>query len=469
MEAAGLWMLAAVAIVMAATGLPAWISLTAVALVFAAFGIARGAFDASILAALNGRIVGLLENDLLQALPLFVLMGMLIHRLPLAGVMFRAGARALSWTRRGTPLAALGLGVLFAPMSGSVGASIAMLSRVVQPRLESARMPAERSVALICTSATLGVVIPPSLVLILLGDAMMRAHTEAAHAAPLTARILNTQDVFHAALVPGALLVAACVLVTLLLRAPAAARDDPVAPREGITAALAALAIAALLGGVALGRLYAVEAAAAGGVALALYGLATRSLDREALSHTLDDCLAVTGALFALLLAATFFTLVQRAFGTDRWLASLLDAAKLGAAGSLAAYLAMLATCALVLDAFEMIFVVVPLLAPAVLTRVPDAPWVAVLTLLVLQASFLLPPFGYAVLMARSRSHQAVGSRPLARALLPYVAAQLCVAGAVIAFPSLLWRDAQAPTAPAASEEEQGRMLQQQIEGGEDK
>src|SRR5256885_57491 len=92
-----------------------------------------------------------------------------------------------------------------------------------------------------------------------------------------------------------------------------------------------------------------------------------------------------------------------RAFRTDRWLAALLAQAGLGTSASLAAYLAMLAACALVLDAFEMIFVVVPLLAPAVLTRVDDAQWVAVLTLLVLQASFLLPPFGYAVLMARGR------------------------------------------------------------------
>ena len=468
METAGLWMLAAVAIVMAGTGLPAWISLTAVTLAFAALGVAVGAFDASILAALNGRIVGLLENDLLQALPLFVLMGMLIHRLPLAGTMFRVGARALGWTKRGTPLAALGLGVLLAPMSGSVGASVAMLTRIVQPRLEASRMSAERNVALICTSATLGVVIPPSLVLILLGDAMMRAHTEATHAAQLSARILNTQDVFHGALVPGALLVALCVAATLALRAPAEERGDAVTGREIATAAISALAIAALLGSVALGYLYAVEAAAAGGVALVAYGIATRSLDRAAIAEICSDCLAVTGALFALLLAATFFTLLQRAFGTDRWIASVLTGEGLGSGASLAAYLAMLATCALVLDAFEMIFVVVPLLAPAVLTRVPDAPWVAVLTLLILQASFLLPPFGYAVLMARSRSRQPMGTRALAMALLPYVAAQLVVVAAVIACPSLLWRESATVNAPAIDERQQGDMLEKQLEQGEE-
>jgi len=468
MEAAGLWMLAAVAVVMIATGLPAWVALTGVTLAFAAFGVVRGVFDVSILTALNGRVVGLLENDLLQALPLFVLMGVLIHRLPLAETLFRVGARALEPTRRGKPLAALGLGVLFAPMSGSVGASVAMLTRIVQPRLESAGLPAERNVALVCMSATLGVVIPPSLVLILLGDAMMRAHTEASHAASLSARILNTQDVFHGALVPGALLVLASALATLVSTPATSGREASVRVRDVATAALAAGAIAALLGGVALGYLYAVEAAAAGGVALVVYGFATRSLPAAALREIVDECLSITGALFALLVAATFFTLVQRAFGTDRWLAALLAHAGLGPGASLAAYLAMLAACALVLDAFEMIFVVVPLLAPAVLTRVDDAMWVAVLTLLVLQASFLLPPFGYAVLMARGRSRVPVATRGLALALVPYVAAQLCVVAAVLAFPSLLWREA-ATVAPAASEEEQTRMLEKQLEGGEQK
>ena len=441
MEAAGLWMLAAVAVVMVTTGLPAWVSLTGVTLAFAAIGIARGVFDASVLTALNGRIVGLLENDLLQALPLFVLMGVLIHRLPLAETLFRVGARALEPTRRGKALAALGLGVLFAPMSGSVGASVAMLSRIVQPRLESAGLPAERNVALVCMSATLGVVIPPSLVLILLGDAMMRAHTEASHTAHLSARILNTQDVFHGALVPGALLVAVSALAAFLATPSAAEREASVRGRDVATAAIAASAIAALLGGVAFGYLYAVEAAATGGVALVAYGVATRSLDLARLRDIVDECLVITGALFALLLAATFFTLVQRAFGTDRWLAALIAQAGFGAPASLAAYLAMLAACALVLDAFEMIFVVVPLLAPAVLARVDDAAWGAVLTLLVLQASFLMPPFGYAVLMARSRSRAPVSTRKLAIALLPYVVAQLCVVAAVIVFPSLLWRE----------------------------
>jgi TRAP-type mannitol/chloroaromatic compound transport system permease large subunit len=471
MESSGLWMLVVAAVLMLLTGLPAWVVLTGVALAFSACGAAAGAFDAGLLAALFSRLVGLLENDLLQALPLYVLMGSLINRLPLADILFRAGARALAWTGCGRPLAGLGLGVLLAPMSGSVGASASMLTRTVYPRLD-ANAGAERNLALVCAASTLGVVIPPSLVLILLGDAMLRAHTEAANVTGLAGRIINTQDVFHAALIPAAIFVAACALLawTAYRRAPEMSEPATAlrAP-DWITAAGAVALIVALLAGVALGYLYAVEAAATGGVALAAYGFATRTLNRATLGAALEDTLAITGALFALLVAATFFTLVQRGFGTDRWLAAAF-AGFSGAPGLLlAGVLAALALCAFVLDAFEMIFVVIPLLIPPLLTRVTDATWVATLTLLILQASFLVPPFGYAVLMARSRIAARVSSVALARALGPYVAAQAVVLALVLAFPNLLWREQPPPSIKATpqSDEKARELFEQQLEQNE--
>src|SRR5258705_5686021 len=141
-------------------------------------------------------------------------MGALIYRLPLADRIFLAGANAMRRSGCAMPLAGLGVGVVLAPMSGSVGASIAMLGRIVEPRLEAARLPAERAAALACAASTLGVLVPPSLVLILLGDAMMRAHTEASRINPAIVRIVNTQDIFHGALVPGAVLVVLCAIAT---------------------------------------------------------------------------------------------------------------------------------------------------------------------------------------------------------------------------------------------------------------
>ena len=463
-------MLAAVAVLMLATGLPAWIVLTGVALSFSALGVAMGLFTLSLLTALASRLVGLLESDLLQALPLYVFMGALINRLPLADILFRVGARVFSRTGCGMPLAGLGLGVLLAPMSGSVGASVAMLTRTVHPRLEADGFPPEKNLALICMASTLGVVVPPSLVLILLGDAMLRAHTEAANVTGLTGRIINTQDVFHGALVPAALLLALCAAITWWggRRSRLASRAYPSPPGpEWATAIVALTLIAVLLAAVALGYLYAVEAAATGGVALVLYGVATRTLRGSVLMQALYDTMAIAGALFALLVAATFFTLVQRAFGTDHWLAAQFAQMGSGAFPALAIVLAALGLSALVLDAFEMIFVVIPLLIPPLLTRVPDATWVSVLVLLILQTSFLVPPFGYAVLMARGRVGKPVATAPLARALLPYVAAQVLVVALVIAFPGILWGEpvATPPRSDASpiSDEKMRELLEKEL------
>ena len=207
-------------------------------------------------------------------------------------------------------------------------------------------------------------------------------------------------------------------------------------------AVAAALVVIGLLGAVTLGYVYAVEAAATGGVALLVYGVATRTLTGSALSAILADTMAVTGALFALLVGATVFTLVLRAYGTDRWIVAAVTGMRGGAPVILASVLAIVGLCAFVLDAFEMIFVVIPVVMPPLLVRVPDATWVAVLVLLILQASFLVPPFGYAVMMVRSSAGRSLAPGPFARALLPYLVVQIAVLALVIAFPALVLRGA---------------------------
>lgn len=463
METAGLWMLLAVAAVMVVTGLPAWVVLIGVALVSTLVGLAAGVFDYALLGALPSRVVGLLENDLLQAMPLYVLMGALLNRLPLADVLMRAGTHAFARTRAAAPLAGLGLGVLLAPMNGSVGAGVAMLARTVLPRLRATGMPAEPAAALVTVTSTLGVVIPPSLVLILLSDAMLRAHTEAVNATHVAARIINTQDLFRGALIPAAILLVLCAAITWRAGARREKQAPPL-PATGAqlaTAALTVVFIVGLFAGVTLGYLYAVEAAATGGVALMLFASARRAISMTLLLDVLRDAMAVTGALFALLIGATVFTLIVRAFGTDRWVAALLTGGGGSVYGPLLAVLAILALCAFVLDAFEITFVVVPVVMPPLLMRVPDATWVAVLTLLILQASFLLPPFGYAVLMLRNRLSERIDGKAFLRALLPFLIAQALVVALVIAWPGLLWRD----TGKAASETSTSKpMSDQEVE-----
>lgn len=470
MESMGLWMLITLGLLLIATGLPAWSVLLGVSVAFALGGVITGAVASSWLSAMPNRVLGLLENDLLQALPLYVFMGALLNRLPLARTLFRAGRAALHHTSAGAPLAGLTLGVLLAPMNGSVGASVATLSRIVQPQLDAGGMAPPNSAALVCVASTLGVVIPPSLVLILLGDAMMRAHTEAVNLTRDAVRIINTQDVFVGALAPAAILLVLCFAITWLnnRHRPSDSNVAPIPTRtEWITAAATAVFIVALLASVTLGYLYAVEAAAAGGVALFLFGVSTRTLTRTVLGEVLRDTMAITGAIFALLVAATVFTLIVRAYGTDRWMASVLNALGGGAYGVLILVLAVLAVCALVLDAFEMIFVVIPIVMPPLLTRVHDATWVAVLALLILQASFLAPPFGYAVLVVRNRMKRPLPMKKLSVALLPYLFAQLCVLALVLVFPSLVWQrnpTELTSTGAGESDEKGSQMIERQLQ-----
>jgi tripartite ATP-independent transporter DctM subunit len=437
MMSAGLWMLLLAAVVMILTGLPAWLVLLGVGSVFALAGIALGVVPPVFFESLPPRIVGLLENDLLQALPLYVLMGALLNQLPLADALFRVLLRLF-----GAPAAGLVLGALLAPMNGSVGASVAMLARTVQPRLQASGFGAARGAALIAAASTFGVVIPPSLVLILFGDAAMRAHTEAVNVTHADVRILNTQDVFRGALVPAALmLLFAAVVAYRQGRAAGTGQNRAAqAPKllDWVIATTTVVALIVLLGAVTLGYMYAVEAAATGGVALFVYGLLSRTLDRARLRIVLRETLTITGALFALLIGATMLTLVMRAFETDRWLAAVLAGLPGGAPATLAAGLLIIGTAALVLDAFEMIFVVVPLVMPPLLQRLPDASWVAVLALLILQTSFLLPPFGFALLMVRNRLGAGLALRELALAIRPFLVAQIVVLALVVAFPRLV-------------------------------
>ncbi|MEO5734306.1 MAG: TRAP transporter large permease subunit [Rubrivivax sp.] len=450
----GMAMFGVAVVAMIVTGLPVYALLLAVAALFSALGVMLGAFDLALLGALPSRVVGLLEHDLLQALPLYALIGALLNRLPLAASMHAGGERIFGRSPAGPQMSALCVGALLAPMNGSVGASLHMLAHRVAPGLAARGVEPAEAAATVCVASTLGIVIPPSLVLLLLGDAMMRAHTEALNITRASVQIVNTQDVMRAALLPGLLvLLLALGVATWRVRSrirPRPSALPPLPPRAGVTAAIAAAVIVALLGAVAVGRLFAVEAAATGGLLLLGWGLVTRRLNRGTLRRVLADAMGLTGLLMALLVGATAFSLVLRGFGTDAWVAAGLHRLDPHPFGMLAAVLAGLVVCSFVLDAFEMIFLVVPLVMPPLLAVVPDAAWVAALTLLVLQLGFLLPPLGYAVVMSRSAMPSAPPLAHLARALRPQLLAQALLIAAVLAWPALTRIGRDAPDAPSA-------------------
>jgi tripartite ATP-independent transporter DctM subunit len=449
MSGLGLGLLVGVALGLVTTGLPAYIVLLTASTIGALAGLAAGLFTVDLLRALPSRLINLLESDVLQALPLYLLMGALLNRLPIAEALFRTCASLLPRSPAAPSMAGFALGALLGPMNGSVGASVLALAKTVAPKLAAAGVPAASREASVAVAATLGVVIPPSLVLILLGDAMLAAHTQAINITGRAERVINTQDLMRGALVPAALFLGVCLAVawwtgrqqTGRLNSSTVPQTAPVPKPTRGEVALASLSLVflvGLLGGVTAGLFYAVEAAAFGAFALFVAALVTGQLSGGTLGHMLNDVLASTGALFAPLLAATSFTLVLRLLGTDKLVAGWVDALPGGQAVVIATILLAIGVSAFALDAFEIIFVVVPILAPPLLVRVPDAVWVAALILLVLQTSFLLPPFGYALILARGALKQNTAPLAVMRALAPFLVGQIMVLALVVAVPALV-------------------------------
>jgi tripartite ATP-independent transporter DctM subunit len=470
MQYVGLGLLVLVGLGIVSTGLPAAVVLIAVATLGAVFGIAAGAIDLDILGALPNRLINLFEHDLLQALPLYVTMGLLLDRLPVADALYRAGNAVLPRRPSAPLVSGMMLGALLGPMNGSVGASVLGLSRVVSPRLAAEGLPAPNRHAVIAVASTLGVLVPPSLVLILLSDAMMAAHTMAVTATGRSDRVVNTQDIFHAALVPGGIFLALCLALSWIVGRTATKLPDRerLTVGQGWLAAVALAALIGLLGGVAFGYFYAVEAAAMGAFALLAAGLATGRLRGAALNKLLNDALALTGALFALLLAATTFTLILRLLGTADLVGRMVSSIPGGDLTAVAVILGVIGISAFVLDAFEIIFVIVPIVIPPLLIRIADARWVSVLVLLTLQSSFLLPPFGYALMMVRGALKEPVPFRLFIRALWPFLAAQWLLLLLVLFVPQLTHLGQSAgdgsrlPAAPM-SDEEYNRRLNEMI------
>jgi len=444
MSVFGLALLALVGVTLIATGLPAYAALLFASVVGAATAVLGGYLPVSHFSGLPGRVVNLLENDLLQALPLYVLMGVLLNRMAVTTALFRTFTWLLPRRPAAPLVAGLGLGALLGPMSGSVGASALALSRAMEPRLAAASVAAPTRQATIALASTLGVVVPPSLVLILLGDAMLTAHTIASNAMHRTDRIINTQDVMRGALLPAGILLGLCLMVAWRVGnraahgiAKSAANDRPSAG-ELVLSALTLAFLLLVLGGVATGYFYAVEAAATGAFVLFCAGVVTGRIGRGTLSPMLTETMATTGALFAPLLAATTFTLLLRLLGTDKLIEGWVTSLPGGDVLPTVAVLGAIFVCAFVLDAFEIIFVAVPILMPPLLMRVPDAVWASSLLLLTLQASFLLPPIGYALMITRGLSSENAAAGSVARALAPFALAQIVVLGLVLAVPSLV-------------------------------
>ena len=428
-------------------GFPVAFTLGGVALLFAGLGIALGVFDAAFLEAFPNRVFGVMGNETLLAVPLFVFMGVMLQRSKMAEDLLETVAAQFGRARGGLVFAVLVVGALLAASTGIVGATVVTLGLIALPTMLRHGYCPRLASGAVCASGTLGQIIPPSVVLVLLGDQLGSAYQQAqlklGNFAPQT---VSVGDLFAGAILPGLLLVslylayAAWVAWRQPQRAPAL--DPSALPQRSAAQLLLAvippvLLIVCVLGSILFGYATPTEAAGVGAVGASVLALARGQLDLDCLRHVSRETVMITAMVFAILVGAALFALVFRGFGGDDLVHELLTGLPGGKWGAILAVMLLMFLLGFVLDFIEIVFVVVPIVAPVLFLLGVDPVWLGVMMAINLQTSFLTPPFGFALFYLRGAVREGLATADLYRGVLPFIGLQLLMLAVLALWPQL--------------------------------
>ncbi len=397
------------------------------------FGLAVFGPDFFYLLAL--RVYGTMNNYVLLAVPLFIYMGIMLEKSGLAESLLETMALLFGKLRGGLAISVVVVGAMLAASTGIVGATVITMGLISLPTMLKRGYSAELATGTIASAGTLGQIIPPSVVLVLLGS------------------VLNVPvgDLFTAALIPGLALVGAYLLyivgvaVVTPHRAPAMPAEEVAAFRRGgvmkqVIGAfvLPFLLIVAVLGSIFAGVASPTEAAAVGALGAGLLTIFQGKFTLQVLKDVMRETTHLTCMVFIILVGATAFALVFRGLEGDRYLVSLIEAADLSPMAFLAIVMVVVFVAGFFIDFIEIIFIIVPVVAPIFAAMGIDLIWVGILLALNLQTSFLSPPFGFALFYLKGVAPPEVTTRQLYRGIVPYIIIQLIFLGLVIAFPEMV-------------------------------
>ena len=465
-------------------------TLAGVALLFAFGGALFGAFDLGDLGFLPGRLFGIVSNQTLIAVPLFVCMGVTLERTRIAEALLDSLCQILGRAPGGLALAVTLVGALMAASTGIVGATVVTLGLLSLPTMMRRGYDAKLATGTICATGALGQIIPPSIALVLLGDVLSSAYQQAQLGLGVfSPKTVSIGDLFAGALLPGLLLVA---LYLLYLFAAATLRPER-APRQGAAApapplagarprpelaegpelaedeALGASAIAApravpassasggsdgiatllrnlvppvllvvaVLGSILGGYATPTEAAGVGALGALALAAAHRALSARVLQEIGAETVKTTAMVFFILIGASVFSLVFRGYGGDELVQGIFADMPGGVWGATAIVMATIFLLGFVLDFIEITYVVVPIVGPVLLAMGVDPVWLGVMIAVNLQTSFLTPPFGFALFYLRGVAPPEVATTDIYRGVAPFIILQLCLLGLLVALPEL--------------------------------
>ncbi|BBM70982.1 TRAP transporter large permease [Rhodothermus marinus] len=422
------------ALVLIFSGYPVAFALGGTALIFAGIGVALGYFDWSLLFALPDRAFGIMSNYVLLAVPFFIFMGTVLERSRLAEDLLQTIGMLFGPLRGGLALAVVFVGTLLAAATGVVGASVVAMGMISLPVMLRYGYSKELAAGIITASGTLGQIIPPSVVLVVLADQLG----------------VSVGDLFLGALVPGLALAglyalyAAGVALLKPKAAPALPRSVRNVPgrelaRRVVLVMLPPLVLILLvLGSIFAGIATPTEAGALGAVGAMVLALLNRRLSFEALRASMDETARLTTMVVFLLIGSTAFSLVFYGLYGDIWIEELLTNLPGGIVGFLVVANLAIFILGFFIDFFEIAFIILPLLVPAARALGIDLVWFGVMVGMNLQTSFLTPPFGFALFYLRGVAPPELTTAQIYRGAVPFILIQLVGLLLIILFPEMV-------------------------------
>ncbi|HET6566389.1 MAG TPA: TRAP transporter large permease subunit [Rhodothermales bacterium] len=422
------------ALILIFSGYPVAFALAGTALIFSIIGIEAGYFDWHLLQALPDRTFGIMENYVLLAVPFFIFMGTMLEKSRLAEDLLRTIGLLFGPLRGGLALAVVFVGALLAAATGVVGASVVAMGLISLPVMLQYGYSRELATGVITASGTLGQIIPPSVVLVVLADQLG----------------VSVGDLFVGSLVPGimlAFLYAVYVAFIAFIRPraapalPASVRDIPgreLARRVVFTMMPPLVLILLVLGSIFAGVATPTEAGALGALGAVLLALLNRRLTFQALKETMDDTAKLTAMVMLLLIGSTAFSLVFRGLYGDFWIQDLLTNLPGGKVGLLVIANLVIFILGFFIDFFEIAFIIIPLVAPAAAALGIDLVWFGVMIGMNLQTSFLTPPFGFALFYLRGVAPPEVTTVQIYRGAVPFIGIQIIGLLLITLFPEIV-------------------------------
>ncbi len=416
------------------SGYPVAFSLGGTALVFAAIGVEMGYFEWTLMYAFPERVFGVMSNYVLLAVPFFIFMGTILEKTKLAEDLLTTIGALFGSLRGGLALAVVFVGALLAAATGVVGASVVAMGLISLPVMMRYGYSNELTAGVICASGTLGQIIPPSVVLIVLADQLQ----------------VSVGDLFVGALTPGLMLAG---MYALYVVAVAVFNKDaaPALPPEARSDSAVALAIRVVLvmipplvlillvlGSIFAGVATPTEAGALGGLGAMGLAAANRRLTVQAVREAVDETTKLTSMVVFLLIGSTLFSLVFRGLYGDVWIEDLLTDLPGGKLGLLIVANLVVFVLGFFIDFFEIAFIILPLLVPAARILGIDLVWFGVLIAMNLQTSFLTPPFGFSLFYLRGVAPEEMTTAQIYRGVLPFIGIQVVGLFLVWRFPQLV-------------------------------